>query len=85
MLEALLEIISVELFGGILKFIARVLSLVVIWVKNGGEKSVKEIWSDKEALSFTGLNFIAQILTIVLLIVFIIFIIDVTCAMSKKP
>jgi hypothetical protein len=84
--ENVLEFIIIDIFGSIFKFISRVLSLVVIGVKNKGEKSVQEIWLDKEEIGFSSLSFktqlliifIAEILTFVLILVFIVFIVDFT-------
>lgn len=72
MFESLFEIIFIDILLGFLKFILKILSLVVLWVKNLGKKSVEEIWADKDGLNFTGLTFIAQVLTIILLF-FIVF------------
>ena len=84
--ENVLEFIVIDIFGSLFKFISRVLSLVVVGVKNKGKKSVQEIWLDKEEIGFSSLSFkaqlliifIAEILTFVLILVFIVFIVDFT-------
>ncbi len=89
--ENILEFIIIDIFGSLFKFISKVLSWIVISVKNKGEKSVQEIWADKEEVHFSSLSFktqlltvfIAEILTFVLIIVFIVFIVDFTCEMIK--
>lgn len=91
--ENILEFIIIDIFGSLFKFISKVLSWIVISMKNKGEKSVQEIWVDKEEAHFSSLSFktqlltvfIAEILTFVLLIVFIVFIVDFTCEILKNP
>ena len=90
--ENILEFIIIDIFGSLFKFISKVLSWVVLSVKNKGEKSVQELWADKEEAHFSSLSvktqlltvFIAEILTFVLIIVFIVFIVDFTCNMIKN-
>jgi hypothetical protein len=90
--ENIFEFIIIDIFGSIFKFISRVLSWVVIGVKNKGEKSVQEIWQDKEEIGFSSLSFttqlliifIAEILTFVLILVFIVFIVNFTCSLIKS-
>jgi hypothetical protein len=90
--ENVLEFIVIDIFGNIFKFMSRVVSLIVIEVKYKGKKSVKEIWQDKEALNFSSLNDLTQmltiffscILTLALLLGFIVFIVNFICSLIKN-
>jgi hypothetical protein len=81
--ENVLEFIIIDIFGNIFKFMSRVVSLIVIEIKYKGKKNVKEVWQDKEALNFSSLNDLTQmltiffscILTLALLLGFIVFIV----------
>jgi uncharacterized BrkB/YihY/UPF0761 family membrane protein len=85
MLESIFEIIAYFIFEVLLGGILRILSLVVLWLKNMGRKSVKEIWNDKEAMAFTGITFIVQIFVLILIIIYIVFIILSIISIIKMP